>query len=262
MDAFRRVDSPRRTDLIIQQIRQAILDGELKPADKLPPERELVKRFRTSRIPVREAIKSLEASGLLVVKRGSGVYVAETDSTTMSNSLYSILRIQNSSLAEITQARLMFEPITARAAAARITGEDIGRLEANIGKTAAMLGARQPVTAENIEFHCLVAEAVHNTVVTLTMRTLLNVAREMTEETSGNLDQRIHISNRSLAQHRTILEALVDKDEDKAYRLMLDHVKEIQDAVPKVSEDELKDTSKRRLNADKTGDDDPIRPDA
>jgi GntR family transcriptional repressor for pyruvate dehydrogenase complex len=92
----------------------------MKPGDRLPPERELVQGFQASRISVQEALKSLETSGLLTIKPGSGVFVAEVNSKPMSESLSSLLRIQKTSLNELTEARIILEPNIARLASERI----------------------------------------------------------------------------------------------------------------------------------------------
>jgi GntR family transcriptional regulator, transcriptional repressor for pyruvate dehydrogenase complex len=233
MERFQPVNSPKITDLIIEQIRKTILDGEIKPLEKLPPERELVSRFKASRVAVREALKNLEASGLLVIKPGSGVFVAETDSKTMSDSLYSILRMQNTSLNEVTEARLIFEPLVARLATERMSDDDIALLEANVKKTEKILKANRPTTVENVEFHWLIAESVHNTVVSLTMKTLLHVAEVMTVETHDNVEERFAISYRSYEQHKLILKAFRQKDAEKAHKLMFEHIAETQAALKK-----------------------------
>ncbi len=233
MERFQPVNSPKITNLIIEQIREAILSGEIKPSEKIPPERELVNRFKASRVAVREALKNLEASGLLVIKPGSGVYVAETDSKTMSDSLYSILRMQKTSLNEVTEGRLIFEPLVARLAAERRTEQDILLLEANIKRTETVLRAKTPTTAENVEFHSLVAASVHNTVISLTMKTLLDVAQVMTIETHNNVKERFAISYRSYKQHKLLLKAFRERDSGKAYQLMLDHIGEVQLALKK-----------------------------
>ena len=233
MEKFQPVNSPKITDLIIDQIREAILNGEVKPSEKLPPERELVSRFKASRVAVREALKNLEASGLLVIKPGSGVFVAETDSKTMSGSLYSILRMEKTSLNEVTEARLIFEPIVARLAAERMSDEDVRLLEANVKKTEKVLKENRPTTAENVEFHSLVAGSVHNTVVSLTMKTLLDVAQVMTIETHDNVKERFDISYRSYKQHKSLLRAFRQRDPEKAYKLMFEHIAEIQTALKK-----------------------------
>jgi len=233
MKSFKPVKSPKITDLIIEQIKEAILKGEIKPFDKMPSERELAEHFKASRVSVREALKKLEAAGLLVINPGSGVFVAESDSKTMSDSLYSILRIKNTSLNEVTEARLIFEPIVAKLAAKRICEDDIIMLEHNIKKTEDVLKINRPTTNENIEFHSLVADSVHNTVISLTMKTLLDVARIMTVEIHNNVEERYAISYQSWKQHKLILDAFRQKDPESAYKLMYEHIAEIQAALKK-----------------------------
>ena len=233
MEKFQPVNSPKITNLIIEQIRAAILNGEIKTSEKLPPERELVNRFRASRVAVREALKNLEALGLLVIKPGSGVFVAKTDSKTMSDSLYSILRMQKTSLNEVTEARLIFEPLVARLAAERMSETDILMLEVNVKNTEKVLKENRPTTAENVEFHSLVAASVHNTVISLTMKTLLDVAQIMTIETHNNVKERFAISFRSYKQHKNLLKAFRQKDPEKAHKLMFNHIAEIQAALKK-----------------------------
>ncbi len=228
MSLFEPVNSPKITDLIIDQIRAAVLSGELKAGDRLPAERDLVERFKASRIAVREALKSLEASGFLVIKPGSGVFVREIDSKKMSESLYSILTIQNVSLSQITEARLIFEPHVARLAAERIMRADLARLEENVQATATVLNTDSPATAENIEFHALIAEATQNAVIALTMKTMLEVAREMTSVTTENRARRIKVSRYSLTNHRAIVKALRERQPQKVYELMYEHILRIQ----------------------------------
>ncbi|HVN25408.1 MAG TPA: FadR/GntR family transcriptional regulator [Syntrophorhabdales bacterium] len=228
MNGLKPVKSPKITDLIVEQIREMILAGKIKPSEKLPAERELGIQFRASRIAVREALKSLEAAGLVTVRQGLGAFVAETDSRTMSASLYSILRIQNVSITELEEARVVFEPTIARLAAKQITQQDIDLLQENIDKTESLLTSHASATALNLEFHSLVAAATHNKVVELTMRTMLEVATEMTIETSKHFEERLKISQQAVKDHRDILKALRRKDPDEAYKSMLKDVVRVQ----------------------------------
>jgi GntR family transcriptional repressor for pyruvate dehydrogenase complex len=77
MQTFHSVKNGKISDLIAQQIKKTILDGLMKPGDRLPPVRRLVEHFEASHVSIREALKNLEASGLIMIKPGSGVFVAE-----------------------------------------------------------------------------------------------------------------------------------------------------------------------------------------
>jgi len=179
MIAFRPVKTGKISERIARQIKDTILSGSMKSGDRLPPERELVEHFQASRISIREALKSLETSGLLAIKPGSGVFVAEINSKPMSESLSSILRIQKTSINELTEARIILEPNIARLAAERITARELATLEQNIEESLGVLKSHSPAPEQNIRFHSLIAEATHNPVVTLTMNPIFYVLTYM-----------------------------------------------------------------------------------
>lgn len=234
MEKFHPVKSKKISERIVQQIKNAIFRKTMKPGDKIPPERELVERFRASRISVREALKNLETLGFLTIKPGSGVFVAEVNSKSMSESLSSILRIQKTSINELTEARIILEPTIAKLAAEKITPENLIRLEQNISEASKRVQSNSPCPAQNIEFHSLIAEATHNTVITLTMKTLLEVVKEMTLEITDNLPKRIKISRHAVDFHKKILKALREKNSQKVYELMLKHISQIQGGLKEV----------------------------
>ena len=86
---------------------------------------------------------------------------------------------------------------------------------------------------ENIQFHILIAEATHNTVIGLTMKTMLDVAQEMTVVSKDTLAERIKVSRHSLAHHKEILKALEKRDPQRVYELMHEHVVRIQKGLKK-----------------------------
>ena len=223
---LRPVKGEKISELILQQIRDAILTGAVKPGDRLPSERELVNRFQVSRISVREALKSLETSGLLTIKPGSGVFVAEVNSKPISRSLSSMLRIQGASFNELTEARIVFEPSIARLASEKIAPEEFLKIEQNIEKALANINSNSPAFAPNIEFHSIVAEATHNPVITLTMKTFFDVLKEMAPE--AILERIGTTSLRAVIHHKKILKGLQEKNPEKVYQMMREHILEIQ----------------------------------
>jgi len=230
MDSFKPVKNVKITELIVDQIRKAILEGTMKPGDKLPSERELSEKFEASRIAVREALISLESAGLVQIKPGSGAFVANITSKTMSQSLYSILRMQNISLDEITEARLIIEPHIARLASERASKEDIQRLEQNVEEASGLIGNSSIPTSRNIGFHGILAEMTHNAVIIHLMQTLLDVMDAMFSDVdvSDNVTQRMRISRGSINQHKNIIKALKDGNHEGVYQFMLGHIVEIQ----------------------------------
>jgi len=231
MKTFHSVKSGKISELIAHQIKNAILKGTMKPGYKLPPERELVQRFQASRISIREALKSLETSGLLKIKPGSGVFVSEVSSKPISNSLSSFLRMQGISIKELTEARIILEPSIAKLAAEKVASEDLKKLEQNIHEASKIVKSNTPSPAQNIEFHSLIAAATKNQVITLTMTTLFDVVKEMTLEIKHNVQKRTESSRQAVAYHKKILKALKERNSERVYELMLKHIIQVQGSL-------------------------------
>jgi len=207
----------------------------MKPGDKLPPERELTERFQANRISVREALKRLETSGLLTIKPGSGVFVAEVSPKPLSESLSSILRIKKASMNDLTEARILLEPSIARLASERITGEELQALEKNIEETITVLKSHSPAPLKNIEFHCIIANATRNLVIIMTMNPIFDVLKEMNLEMRGNIPRRVEISSLAVTYHKKILKALRERDSQKVYELMLKDISQVQEGLRKIT---------------------------
>jgi GntR family transcriptional regulator, transcriptional repressor for pyruvate dehydrogenase complex len=229
VNLFTSVKSEKISDLIVRQIKSAILNGAMQPGDRLPPERALTEQFQASRISIREALKSMEASGLLTIKRGAGAFVAEVSSKPMTDSLSSFLRIKKISINELTEARIIFEPSIARLATERITPKDFDDLGKNIEEASGSVRSNLPATPTNIEFHSLIARATHNPVIALTMENMFNVWKEWYSEQGGDTKERVKYSRKTILFHKRILKALHEQDAQKVYELMLRHTLEIKE---------------------------------
>lgn len=231
---FNSVRTEKVSELIAQQIKSGIINGTLKPGERLPSERELVERFEASRNSVREAIKILEVSGLLLIKRGSGIFVTDGKSRSVSDSLLSMLNMGSVSINDLTQARIVFEPGTARLACENIQADDFMKLEENISQSSEIVGLGHEAVALNVKFHVLVVEAAHNAIVSLTMRTLLDVVKEASLKIVTSTHQGFPGSGNAIKHHMKILNAFRQRDSQKAYNIMLAHILEIQGALIKL----------------------------
>jgi GntR family transcriptional regulator, transcriptional repressor for pyruvate dehydrogenase complex len=223
LSLYSSVKNEKVSELIAQQIKDSIVNGTMEPGDRLPPVRRLVENFEASPASVREALKSLEASGLLTMKPGSGVFVAELNSQPMGECLTSILRIRKTSIDEITQARVILEPAIVRLASRNRSSDDLDKLELNIRESSLLAEARQSGHAKNIEFHALIAEATHNVILILTVQTVLDALREITLEIKDG-PFRLDVVREIVKIHREIVQAIRKKDVDDAYKLMLKDV--------------------------------------
>lgn len=125
------IKKAKASDLIVEEIWAAILNGELKPGEKLPPERELVEQFGVSKVTLREALQSLEANGYIERKRGAngGAIVLELTPVKGIDLLGEYLNMKMMSIDELINARFMIEPLITRHVAATITPEKAHQLE-------------------------------------------------------------------------------------------------------------------------------------
>src|SRR5262245_29579538 len=110
-DIFTGVNPGRASEMIVDQIRLLIRDGQLKPGDRLPAERELGERFGVSRVTVREALRGLEANGMVTIKVGArgGAFVTAPTSARVGEGITDLLALSSITAAEVTEARRVFE---------------------------------------------------------------------------------------------------------------------------------------------------------
>lgn len=156
------------SDIIVEDIKNAILEQKLKAGDKLPTERELAEQYTLSRIPVREALKTLAQMGLVESKHGKGTFVKEPDSTPIIDSLLQPMLTGSKAVLELMALRKLIETQGAREAALLRTEQELENIrlkeqecrqhldQMNIG----MLKAFQ---TSDYAFHLAIAEASKNT---------------------------------------------------------------------------------------------------
>lgn len=180
---FAPAQTTRAFDDVIRQLRERIYSGELQPGDRLPAERRLAEQFQVSRNMVREALRMLEITGVVELRRGAagGAFICHGRPEFVARSLSDMMRLGGFSLSDITEARLWLSSTIVRAACDRATEDDFARLDANIAE-ATELAARNDwasVAVVNIEFHNLLASASGNPVLTMIQRSVMEVMREI-----------------------------------------------------------------------------------
>lgn len=233
IDALSSVRTGKLSGLIADQLRSVISSGFMKPGDRLPPERELVERFEASRNSVREAIKILEASGLLEVRPGSGAFVSATYARPMHDSLRTMLKMRRITVTDLTEARIVLEPGIVRLACEKADKKDIEALENNIREASETVRTSSSAYSENVGFHGIVAAATHNPVIEATMDTFFTILREASVEITNLSADRFAGSSKAIKFHERIVKVFHERKPEKAYSLMLEHVLDIQKALKK-----------------------------
>src|SRR3954451_7151498 len=146
---FAPVSVARASSSIADQIRQAIVTGRLDQGQRLPPERELAEQFGVSRVTVRDALRALEAMGLIEVRVGArgGAFVTVPTGSIVGQTMSDMMMMSAITPEDIVEARLVVELGTVTLACARATDEDLAQMR-ELAEDAAREIARKTYTRE------------------------------------------------------------------------------------------------------------------
>lgn len=226
---FAPVRRTRSSDEVVDQIRRAILDDQLRQGDRLPSERDLCGQFDVSRATLREGLRTLEALGVITIRPGSagGIFVSEPQGDQVGAALEALLRFRRVTVEELAEFRVSFEGESAHWAARRATEDDIAVLLGHAGRfheLAADPSVPWPVFVDiDIAFHQAVAESSKNQVRAAIMLGILGALREasrsIAEHTGGPV--RVAIAR----ELHAIADAIRKRDPVLASQRMRRHVK-------------------------------------
>jgi GntR family transcriptional regulator, transcriptional repressor for pyruvate dehydrogenase complex len=205
---------------ILAQVRALLARSELRPGDRLPPERELALQLGVSRPSVRAALKSLVSMGLLVARRGSGTYVTDGPPALVSEPLALLTALHGFTLGQIFEARQSLESLLAGMAAERATGEHLVDMAEEVANMYASLGDPQQFLLHDIAFHKAVARASGSPVLAAVAEMVSAMHYERRRETVG----RARDQEQRAGEHRRIFAAIRKGSADEARRAMGEHI--------------------------------------
>lgn len=213
----------RLSEDITDQLKKAIYEGAYSPGDRLPSENALGEIFRVGRPVVREALRTLENSGLIFVRPGAGggAFVKKIGSGTLSQALEGIVRLDKVSLEELTEARLAVEMAILPLAIKGMTDKDIHALEENIQEAKRCLdeGIQEP---KNLKFHILLARASHNELLTKICEALLKVMAGILEAHDYSYERKKTI----LREHEELMALIKSNDFEGVRRALERHIRD------------------------------------
>jgi GntR family transcriptional repressor for pyruvate dehydrogenase complex len=227
MAEFQVVRTARRYEQIAEQIQRLIVNGVLRPGDRLPPERELAARFGVGRSSLRDAVRTLEVVGILEPRQGHGTVVRDLSADSLVLPLASVLLHKRELVAELLDVRLMIEPPLAARAAVNATDEELARLKEILRRQEQKLRRGEQTIEEDSEFHYGIALAARNSVVLRVLDVLMDLLRE-SRARSLQVPGR---PERSYAGHKRILRAIQRRDAAAAEAAVRNHLKEIERVI-------------------------------
>lgn len=213
---------------VVQQIKKAIIQGDFNSGDKLPTEKEMEQIFMVSRTIIREAVKSLEATGLVEVKHGYGIFVSDLKS--LNYSLQS--RNKKADVIHVMEIRMVLETQIAFWAATRASEEKLEEMAKIISSMEQCIRNSKSGFMENLDlhnklFHMALAEATGNKRLVLVTDNLLKLMVENRAKSRSIPGSII----RSFEEHKRILSAVRARDPEKASKEMCNHLQNIEEDI-------------------------------
>jgi GntR family transcriptional repressor for pyruvate dehydrogenase complex len=199
-----------------------IQHGELRPGDRLPPERDLAKTLGVSRPTLRAGIRSLAAVGVLQSRQGAGTFVvvAEGPPSLDSSPLRLMAALHGFTTGEMFEARLSLEMAIAGLAAERATGDQMASIAEELAGMYASLDEPEQYLVHDMRFHQMIAAASGNGILTALMNMVATILFDVRRKTVN----RAHDLKESAEMHRQIYRAIRDRNPDEARIAMRDHL--------------------------------------
>jgi DNA-binding FadR family transcriptional regulator len=219
---FSPVNVDRVSQVIVDQIKALIRDGRLLPGDRLPSERELCQRFGVSRVTVREALRVLEANGLLTIRVGAhgGAFLTSPTTERLSEGLANLISVSTLTAANVTEARIIVELGILPLAVERATDEDIAALFEMVDDAEQELEAGAYDVEMSAAFHIRVAQCTHNPAIAMLVQSFHGPLLMSLAEAH----QSAPMNSRGIDEHRKLSQAIKDRDLAAAREIATTHL--------------------------------------
>ncbi|HUU50216.1 MAG TPA: FadR/GntR family transcriptional regulator [Nitrospinota bacterium] len=209
---------------IVEQVRDLIKEGRLKPGDKLPPEQVLAEEFGTSRPSVREALSALEILGITESRGGKGNFIKNNLNFPLYEQKFRELEEEESPF-ELLEARKAVETEIVGLAAKKATEEEIAAIQGSLNKMKGAMTNIPEIMEFDREFHINIARAAHNNLLFSMMIYLTDLLKEKLwinlKEKSWSIPGH---PQKYFEEHNEILNAIKNKDGKGARNRMYDHL--------------------------------------
>jgi len=202
---------PTVQEVVVETLRQAILDGRLKPGERLLQD-DIAARYGVSRIPVREAFRTLAAEGLVTFHQRRGAIVTE---------------LRRADVEEILSIRAVLEGMAVRAAAERVTPEELECIRRSLEDLNAARDTPERYFQLNYAFHASILDAAHRPHTAALVKKLRNTIETVTRKYLDPVG-RVEIVHKD---HSAIFEALSRHDAEAAERLCIEHTRHVLEGI-------------------------------
>jgi len=212
---------------VAEQLQALMLNGQLKPNQQMPSERDLMNMFGVGRTSIREALYSLQRMGLVSLKNGERAVVTKPSASSVVNELSGAVAhvlADPRGVKELQQARALYEVMLVRFAAQHATDADVGRLAQALENNRAAIGKGEAFARTDVAFHQILAEIPDNSIFTSLQMALSSWLAEQ-----RTVSLRVEDAERDAYEaHKSIYEAVQARDPDEAERAMARHLNAVE----------------------------------
>lgn len=201
---------------IVSQIKGLIVSEQIKPGDRLPSERELSERLSTSRHSVREALRVLNAVGMLEIRPGSGTFVSRRADVLLNETVFASI-VEKDFRFSVLEARQILEPGIGALAALRATNQDLATIEEHVRTMEEQVREGVDYVAADLGFHLSLVNATQNLVLIKMVNALENLLVIIPPA-----------KEKAARAHRRIFMAVKDHDSKLAFKAMEEHLTELE----------------------------------
>ena len=209
------------TQLLILKFQEMLREGVLTQGTRLPPERELAAHFNVARSSLRQALKVLEIMGIITQKVGDGSYLNTDTSAVLAVPMEFLFLLDDTSVEELTELRLLMEPGLARLAAQRASADDIALLRKSIKDLESSSKDKLKLVSSDLLFHRAIFAASKNRAASSLFQTIHRAMAKMIMVTS----QLVELEH-TLSFHKPIMHAIEQRNGELAASLMTDHLRD------------------------------------
>jgi len=206
---------------VVDNIQELIKEQDLKPGDKIPTEKELIDMFSVGRSTVREALRMIQAKGIIDFKQGKGAFVAEKieDPQVLAKNWFKELETK---VADFIEIRLAIEPISTRLAIQRASAEEIAKIAETHNLFIQSVESNDSLKLASYDeaFHMDIARATHNELF-INIQIAIQECFFETRVKSFTIRKRV---TGAIIPHQKILDAFYTKDAEAGYKAMLEHL--------------------------------------
>ena len=233
----------RLSDDIVERIETLILEGSLRPGERLPAERALAEDFGVSRPSLREAIQKLVARGLLISRHGGGTFVSDSLGSSFRDPMLELLENNPEAQRDLIEFRHTLEGACAYYAALRATDLDRQRLKAAFERVQDCYLQQGRVSRSeegraDALFHLAIAEASHNAVLLHTIRALFDLLkRNVLTNIGGMYAQRSETREMLMQQHGELYAAIIGGQAELARQISNRHIDYVQEVLAEVGQE-------------------------